>query len=238
MPVSSVIRAAACVAALLCVAACGAPSSKTQVCRDAKAGQYCVQSGDSLSRIAQRFQTDVARLKAINGLRSDVIRPGDVLNLPKSARVVATATRFTPAVHTPPPRQTAAISPALSDAAMGLRLQWPLRGSIVLPYGANNKGIDIAAPRGALVYAAADGTVMYSGETVAGYGKLLLIRHNDSTVTAYANNDSLLVHEGATVKAGQIVASVGDSERKDGRTALHFEVRVNGKHVNPNLYLR
>lgn len=236
MPVSSVIRAAACVAALLCVAACGAPSSKTQVCRDVKAGQYCVQSGDSLSRIAQRFQTDVARLKAANGLRSDVIRPGDVLNLPKTARV-ASSTNFVPAV--PQRRQTVTAAPAMPAATVtGLRLQWPLRGSIVVPYGANNKGIDIAAPRGALVYAAADGTVMYSGDTVAGYGKLLLIRHNDSTVTAYANNDSLLVHEGATVKAGQIVASVGDSERKDGRTALHFEVRVNGKHVNPNLYLR
>lgn len=219
--------------ALLCLAACAAPSETTvHVCRNIATGQYCVQSGDSLSRIAQRFQTDVPRLKALNGLKSDVIRPGQVLTV--SRPQPQSAGKAGKTAVSAAPRSGAPSAPA---AVGGTVLQWPLRGTVVVPYGSHNKGIDIAAPRGTLVHAAADGTVMYSGSSVAGYGKLLLVRHSDSMVTAYANNDNLLVPEGAKVKAGQIVASVGDSDRNDGRTALHFEVRVNGKHVNPNLYL-
>lgn len=120
----------------------------------------------------------------------------------------------------------------------GLKLQMPVRGRVVQGYSAQNRGIDIAAERGTLVHAAADGVVIYSGSSIAQYGKMLLIRHNPTTITAYANNENLLVPVNARVKTGQIIAEVGDSGRRDGRTALHFELRVNGKHVNPMTYLQ
>lgn len=217
----SIFWRALAVMALVLMSACASePSSKTYVCRNLSKEQYCVQAGDSLMRIAQRFQVDTNQLRIWNALASDVIHPGQAL-------VISHAS-------VQPPQNTHA-----TTSSNGFILQWPIHGNILVPYGqSNNKGIDIAAPRGTLVQAAADGVVMYVGSGVSGYGNLLLIRHSDSVVTAYAYNESLLVADKAQVKAGQIVAAVGDSGRNDGKTALHFEVRVNGKPVNPNLYLK
>ncbi|MDO5357202.1 MAG: peptidoglycan DD-metalloendopeptidase family protein [Conchiformibius sp.] len=218
--------------ALLLAACADAPTSKTYVCRTLASNQYCVQSGDSLSRIAQRFRVEVSQLKAWNNLHNDNIRPGQTLTVARKGTVAAPVAKARPSAAPAPKTQNT------SAPSGGFALQYPVRGDVVVPYGGSNKGIDIAAPRGTLVHAAADGTVIYSGSSVRGYGNLLLIRHNDSVITAYANNENLLVPDKAAVRAGQIVASVGDSGRTDGRTALHFEVRVNGKHVNPGLYLR
>lgn len=202
---------------LTALAACSSSGSKstTKVCKNLSQNQYCVQSGDTLTRIAQRYKVSVNDLKAWNGLRGDTIQVGQALIVRGNST------------------QAQAVRPSGN-----IQLQMPVQGRIIAPYSNSNKGLDIAAPRGTLVTAAADGTVLYAGQGVRGYGKLLLIRHSPTTITAYAHNDSLLVAEKATVRAGQIIASVGDTGRSDGQTALHFELRINGKHVNPAAYLR
>lgn len=221
-----------CVALAALLSACvTGPTSKTYVCRNLSSGQYCVQPGDSLSRIAQRFQTDVSEIKKRNHLRGDLIFPGQVLVVASKISSSSSSTPIVAAKATP----TSKI--VITEVA---KLPWPVQGKVSAEYGRHNKGIDITAPRGTLIHAVADGTVMYSGSGVKGYGKLLLIRHanDNSIVTAYAHNDNLLVPNQAKVKAGQIIASLGDSGRTDGEIALHFEVRVNGKAVNPRLYLK
>lgn len=204
---------------LTALAACSSSGSKkstTKVCKGIASNQHCVQSGDTLTRLAQRYKVSVNDLRAWNNLRGDTIHIGQVL-IVRGGNVASYNA----------PRPSGAIA-----------LRMPVQGVVIAPYSPQNKGLDIAAPRGTLVTAAADGTVIYAGQGVRGYGKLLLIRHSPTTITAYAHNDNLLVAEKANVRAGQIIASVGDSGRTDGRTALHFELRINGKHVNPAAYLR
>ena len=98
-----------------------------------------------------------------------------------------------------------------------------------------NKGIGIAGKEGDPIYASADGRVMYAGSGLRGYGNLVLIKHNNTLLTVYAHNSKLLVKEGQNVKKGQQIAAMGRTEAD--RVKLHFEVRRNGKTVNPLNYL-
>lgn len=120
-----------------------------------------------------------------------------------------------------------------------LNLQWPVengRNSVIKQYnGTTNKGIDIAGTPGEPVKSAAAGKVLYVGEEVRGYGKLILISHNDYAITAYAHNDALLVQKDQQVAAGQQIATMGSTDTDSVK--LHFEVRLNGKAVNPMPYL-
>ena len=120
-----------------------------------------------------------------------------------------------------------------------LSLQWPTdnaSSSIIQRYnGTTSKGIDIAGTQGQQIRSAAAGTVIYVGEEVRGYGKLILISHNDYTITAYAHNDTLLVQKDQKVQAGQVIATMGSSDTDSVK--LHFEVRLNGKAVDPLPYL-
>lgn len=115
---------------------------------------------------------------------------------------------------------------------------WPTRGRVIRNFSAGdqgNRGIDIAGQRGQPVTATAAGTVVYSGNALRGYGNLVIIKHNDDYLSAYAHNDQLLVHEGQAVKAGQKIATMGSSGTSSVR--LHFEIRYQGKSVNPRHYL-
>ena len=199
---------------ILLLAAC-AGNGKNMSCNNPAKGYYCVQSGDTLYRIGQRFGTNVLQLKQWNNLKSNRILAGQVLQVSSKAKTQ----NFTAQQNNKP-------------------LLMPVNGSIIKPFSPSTRGIDIAAPLGTPVKAAADGVVIYAGEEVRGYGKLLLVRHTPTLLTAYANNDILLVGNQARVKAGQSIATVGNSSRLDGATALHFEVRVNGAAVNPQLYLK
>ena len=131
-------------------------------------------------------------------------------------------------------RQTTAVTPINR-----LSLQWPTdnaSSSIIQRYnGTTSKGIDIAGTQGQQIRSAAAGTVIYVGEEVRGYGKLILISHNDYTITAYAHNDTLLVQKDQKVQAGQVIATMGSSDSDSVK--LHFEVRLNGKAVDPLPYL-
>ena len=117
------------------------------------------------------------------------------------------------------------------------RWLWPAYGPIIQHFtGKNgNNGVDISGRKGTLIRAAADGVVVYAGSGLRGYGQLLIIQHNEVFLSAYAHNQALLVGEGATVRRGQTVAEMGDTDAESPR--LHFEIRRDGKPVNPLDYL-
>ena len=111
---------------------------------------------------------------------------------------------------------------------------WPMTGSLLKRFsteGVGSKGIDISGKRGDIVKAAADGVVVYAGEGLVGYGKLLIVRHNDEYITAYAHNDRLIATEGQKLKLGQTIAEVGSTGTDKDK--LHFEIRYKGKPIDP-----
>jgi len=116
--------------------------------------------------------------------------------------------------------------------------QWPVAGDIIQTFSARQpgrKGIDITAARGTPIKAAASGRVVYAGEGLTSYGKLIIIKHNEQFLSAYAHNRKFLVKEGQNVKAGEAIAEMGDSGAN--KVKLHFEVRRKGKPVDPLKYL-
>jgi len=116
--------------------------------------------------------------------------------------------------------------------------KWPTGGPVIETFstsGQVNKGIDLAGRKGEPVYAAADGKVVFSGPGLVGYGNLIIIKHNSSYLSAYGHNSRLLVKEGQFAKAGQKIAEIGSTGTN--RDKLHFEIRRNGKPVNPLQYL-
>jgi len=117
-----------------------------------------------------------------------------------------------------------------------LNWSWPVKGRVLKSfYATGNKGIDIAGRIGQKIKSARSGVVVYSGSSLAGYGKLLIIKHNYLYLSAYAHNRRLLVKEGQKVKKGQYIAEMGVGV--NAKPSLHFEIRKNGKPVNPLNYL-
>lgn len=114
--------------------------------------------------------------------------------------------------------------------------RWPAYGKLLGGFGqGGGKGIDIAGERNSPVIAAAPGKVVYSGDGLRGYGKMLIVKHSDEFLTAYAHNQTLLAREGDWVKGGQKIAEMGDTD--SDRVKLHFEVRQYGKPLDPLKYL-
>jgi murein DD-endopeptidase MepM/ murein hydrolase activator NlpD len=137
----------------------------------------------------------------------------------------------------PPPPQTAALSPPLPAKAF----IWPVQGRILSAYGpgpggTHNDGINIAAPAGTPVLAARDGVVAYAGNELRGYGYLILLKHADGWMTAYAHNEKLLVKRGQRVKRGQPIAKVGETGAVS-EPQLHFEIRRGTRALDPTDYL-
>jgi lipoprotein NlpD len=131
-------------------------------------------------------------------------------------------------------KKTSASSTKKDDAQ--LRFGWPLDGTLLKNYAqTGRKGIKIAGKKGQAVRAAESGKVVYSGQGLIGYGNLLIIKHNDQYLTAYANNNVLLAKEGDMVKKGQEIATVGIGASR--KAMLHFEIRKQGKSVNPLILL-
>jgi lipoprotein NlpD len=113
-----------------------------------------------------------------------------------------------------------------------LTFLWPAQGQVIAPFDdAKNKGIDIGGKPGDPVLAAADGRVVYSGSGLRGYGNLVILKHNNTYLTAYAHNQNLLVKEDQVVKRGQKIAEMGSSDSE--QVKLHFEIRKLGKPVDP-----
>ena len=129
---------------------------------------------------------------------------------------------------------TTETAPAVSNVAW----RWPTSGNVIQGFSnsdGGNKGIDISGPRGQAVNAAAGGRVVYSGNALRGYGNLIIIKHNDDFLSAYAHNDSILVKDQQEVKAGQQIAKMGSTGTNGVK--LHFEIRYKGKSVDPTRYL-
>jgi len=144
----------------------------------------------------------------------------------------------------PQPDEMAAAAPAVksSEATGALpTFRWPVRGKVIAAYGAktngkSNDGINLAVPEGTPVKAAEDGTVAYAGNELKGYGNLILIRHANGYVTAYAHASELLVKRGDTIKRGQVIAKSGQSGEV-GSPQLHFEIRKGSQPVDPLQFL-
>lgn len=155
----------------------------------------------------------------------------------RPVKTPAKITRSTP----PKPQRSVnrATPPTQPKAASGTaRWQWPTKGRVLAGYTSNkglNKGIDIGGNLGQPVVAAAGGQVVYAGTGLRGYGKLLIIKHNNIFLSAYAHNRVLMVKEGESVKAGQKIAEMGSSGTDTIK--LHFEIRKDGKSVNPLRHL-
>ena len=218
-------------------------------------GVYVVRRGETLFSIAWQRGLDYRAVAAWNGIRSPyTIYPGQRLRLnpppvtrtakPSApARAPTATTRATPAPAqsaTPSARPLAKPVPAPQPAAaMGPpRWQWPAQGQILRSFDANvsgKRGISIGGTTGDRVRAAAAGQVVYAGSGLAGYGQLIIVKHNDTYLSAYGHNRTLLVKEGDVVRAGQVIAEMGHSGTN--RTQLHFEIRQNGKSVDPLRYL-
>ncbi|GKX63130.1 Murein hydrolase activator NlpD precursor [Pragia fontium] len=133
---------------------------------------------------------------------------------------------------------TATTSVATESRSSNVRWRWPTEGKVIENFSTSeggNKGIDIAGSRGQPVLAASDGRIVYAGNALRGYGNLIIIKHNDDYLSAYAHNDSMLVAEQQEVKAGQKIATMGSTGTSSVR--LHFEIRYKGKSVNPLQHL-
>jgi lipoprotein NlpD len=204
-----------------------------------------VQRGDTLYGIASRNGIDMRDLASWNGIPAPyTIYPGQTLRLHPGggSASTASATRPAPAAQVPARPATApkpvAPAPAPAPVNSGISWRWPADGHVIGRFVANDatkQGVDIAGSSGQPVRAAADGVVVYSGAGLVGYGELIIVKHSESWLSAYGHNRKRLVNEGQNVKAGQQIAEMGSSGAS--REMLHFEIRYNGKPVDPQLYL-
>ncbi len=193
--------------------------------------EHVVRSGETLYTIAWRYGKDYRNLARWNRIGSgSLIYPGQVLRLtPPTGNSVRTQSRATGAKPKPlPPIPIAAPPPWI----------WPTAGAVAVEFGGrpgSGTGILISGQANQRVRAAADGRVVYAGSGLIGYGQLIILKHNDTYLSAYGHNASLLVKEGDSIKKGQRIATMGEGPGRKPR--LHFEIRRNGKPVNPRQYL-
>ncbi|MEM7022484.1 MAG: M23 family metallopeptidase [Pseudomonadota bacterium] len=185
--------------------------------------QYVVRSGDTLSSVARRFDVSMADVASKNGLRSPYpLSVGQSLEIP--------GVRTAKAVLDAPP-------PPLS----GKGFLWPVNGKVIGGFGLGSdgqehNGINIAARKGTPVVAAEDGIVVYASDGIDGYGRMVLVRHDEGYITTYAHNASMLVAVGDVVRRGQVIARVGETGDVS-RSQLHFELRRGTKPINPESVL-
>ena len=227
----------------------GAAVIQAGALQKAPAGYYRVKPGDTLSRIALESGQNFRDLVTWNNLASpDQIEVNQLLRVVPPGAVTAP---LEAGVSTAPVADTSVQSAPLGAATGPLAsgpgnvpaagpgnfiLEWPVHGPLVSRFDqTRNKGIDIGGVAGEPVRAAAGGRVVYAGNGLRGYGNLLIIKDNSTFLTAYAHNRVLLVKEGDPVIQGQEIAEMGNTD--SDRVALHFELRREGKPVDPVAYL-
>jgi lipoprotein NlpD len=204
---------------------------------------YKVKKGDTLYSISWRYGMDYKTLAKINNIRSPYkIVIGQKIRF-KSSRRATTQTKNQPSKKSTTTTQkttktTKKYATPASSSNKRLTWRWPTKGKVVSTYSKSatgRKGINIAGKSGQSVVAAAAGKVVYSGSGLPRYGNLLIIKHNDVYLSAYAHNKKLLVKEGQQVKSGQKIATLGKTGAQ--RDQLHFEIRRNGKPIDPMRFL-
>ncbi|MGJ3704172.1 peptidoglycan DD-metalloendopeptidase family protein [Variovorax sp. AFSI2.2] len=228
-----------------------------------KPGYYTVRPGDTIRRIGNETGQSWQNIVRWNNLENpDLIEVGQVLRVippvglasgatslataPAPADGVVTKPVAPPSVVVPtapasaatgkPPVTASPSAPASNSADEDLGWIWPAHGTLIAGFDdAKNKGFDIGGKAGDAVLAAADGRVVYAGAGLRGYGNLIILKHNNTYLTAYAHNQTLLVKEDQSVQKGQKIAEMGNSDAD--RVKLHFEIRRQGKPVDPARYL-
>ena len=225
-------------------------------------GRHTMKAGESLYGIARQYGVSLAELQRVNNIASPTsVRIGTVLSVPTKAAeappprtpAVTPVPRVTPAAQTATPpklinpnaeqkvasagnqRSDATEAPA-AEATPG-KFRWPARGRIIANFGkrtdgSHNDGINIAVPQGTDVHAAEGGRVAYAGNELKGYGNLVLIRHDNGWVSAYAHADQVLVKRDDIVRRGQVIAKAGKTGTVD-QPQLHFELRQGARPVDP-----
>ncbi|WAV93132.1 peptidoglycan DD-metalloendopeptidase family protein [Oxalobacter aliiformigenes] len=240
-------------------------SSSIEAPIDRNVVHYTIKSGDTLSQISRRSGHSVAELASWNHLEDlNDLKVGQVLRVKPSddgqssavqtasvgtashveVRSIDTARKETQATSATPKstRKTETVSSSAVPASAsdikevdGIGWSWPAQGKVIAAFAAGkNRGIDIAGTRGQKVLSAADGTVLHKG-SMNGYGNLVIIKHSDNVLSAYAHNDKILVKEKQQIRRGQQIAEMGSTD--SDRVKLHFEIRYQGKPVDPVKYL-
>jgi lipoprotein NlpD len=223
--------------------------------------EYIVKKGETLYSIAWRADVDIRTLAKINNIKAPYnIYPQQKLILTKNklndnlksqkSKVFNTSKqKFIKKPIAQKKKQEYGKNLAVQKSSKKVqqhtefsqkirKWRWPAKGKVIHNFSTakqGNKGIDIAGRRGDSVKATAAGKVVYAGDALQGYGKLVIVKHNEDYLSAYAHNDQILVKEQQVVKAGQVIAKMGDTDAE--RVMLHFEVRFRGKSVNPMKYL-
>lgn len=199
------------------------------------AGFYRVNPGDTIAAIASAYGHRPQEIAAWNGLAANSpVNPGQVLRVspPMASGSVVTP----PVAVTPNGPATPGTPPTASTGPQQGVLQWPLHGPILKAFApGKSNGIVIGGRPGDPVKAAATGRVVYAGSGIEAYGPLIIIKHDDSLITAYGQNSQLLVKEGDAVAQGQTIGEVGVDSR--GVASIQFEVRQNGQPVDPLTWL-
>jgi len=205
---------------------------------------YTVRKGDTLYSISKKHDMSVAQLARINKLQSPyTLSVGQRLQLTEWDNTTAPSTKTTSTKKAKTSTQSTATTKnvVIPKSAQAKRFDKPANGKIIQGFSstesAHNEGINIAGKLGDPIKAADSGQVVYAGNELKGYGNLMLIKHKDGWITAYAHNDKLLVKKGAQVARGQKIATMG----KTGNVKtpqLHFEVRYKTKVVDPQNYLK
>jgi lipoprotein NlpD len=221
---------------------------------------YRVKSGDTLYNVAKRYKKSVEYMARINHIQPPyAINAGQLLIIDDRKPTFSPAVRSNSSVHQTSASGQPSVSGEVTTAASvpisplknpqqitsqksaynsrsKLTWQWPTYGTIVKKFSSGGaSGINIAGKKGQNIKAAAEGKVVYAGNALRGYGNLIIIKHNDDYISAYAHNDRILVKERDLVKSGQVIGRMGDTD--SNMVNLHFEIRYRGQSVNPQNYL-
>jgi len=231
-------------AALIFVSACGLPYGV----------YHTVKNGQTLYNIARVYNVPLRTIENANNITNDTdLKPGEKIFIPGAEKVMYVS----PTIKTGHSNRqktvqiTGRTKPSnlkkhrerhktVRHSTSAISFVWPLRGKIIQTFNTSNgnrhDGIDIKAPEGKSIRAAASGTVIYSNDTIRGYGSMIIIKHKKGFVTVYAHNSVNLVKKGRRVKQGEVIAKVGDTGYAT-TPHLHFEVRLHAIPKNPLKYL-
>jgi lipoprotein NlpD len=205
----------------------GAPAASPPLASSPAAPPTVARSSETLKKEPKAFKEPYSEQALRDATRQPVAPPPE------------TVAMATPAPAPPPKVEAPAPRPSANDAADDDRIEWvwPAKGKVVGSFSetANLKGIDIAGNAGQPVVASAAGTVVYAGTGLRGYGKLIIVKHNKTYLSAYAHNRDILVKEGEKVAKGQKIAEMGNTDASEVK--LHFEIRRQGKPMDPTRYL-
>lgn len=229
-----------------------APVSDTDQPPSRQLSHHIVAKGETLYSIAWRYNLDFRKLAHANGIGRDFrIYPGQRLVLKESVTSAKPRSTPSPKVIKESPKFVAKKKPrsknetpannrveAEKKLTLPITWVWPAKGKLIASFQSNrglNKGIDIQGNLEEPVIAASSGIVVYSGDGLRGYGKLVIVKHSEKYLSAYAHNHRILVDEGDEVKQGQKIAAMGSSGTDSIK--LHFEIRDDGKPVDPLKFL-